>query len=73
MSLRARLTIVGLAVIVFSVYIGLEIDYRHWSWLIFLVVLPVGLMALIVSLNMKQARPESAGSKLAKKPNKRRR
>lgn len=72
MPLRARLSVIGLAVIAFSVYVGLEIDYRHWSWVIFLLVLPIALVALLVWFNMRQGQLEPAKTK-NKVPKKRRR
>ena len=39
---------VVLALIALSVYIGVQIDYRHWTWIVFLVVLPATLAVLLM-------------------------
>ena len=37
-----------LALTAISVYIGLEIDFRHWSWFVFLVFLPLFFLVLML-------------------------
>jgi hypothetical protein len=45
---RSRLTwLGGLTVIAASMYIGIQIDYRHWSWGLFLIVVPVAVLAFL--------------------------
>jgi TIR domain len=31
-----------------SIYIGMEIDYRHWTWFVFLVLVPAAVVAVLV-------------------------
>ncbi|MEJ2153588.1 MAG: TIR domain-containing protein [Gemmatimonadota bacterium] len=46
---RSRLGwVVGLATTVASIYVGVQIDYRHWSWIVFLVVLPATALAFLM-------------------------
>lgn len=44
--MRVGLNTLAVAVIALSIYIGVEIDYRHWSWVLFLVLVPAGTVAL---------------------------
>jgi len=45
---RSRLAwLGGLAVLGASMYIGIEIDYRHWSWILFLILVPVAVLAFL--------------------------
>jgi hypothetical protein len=45
---RSRLTwLGGLTVLAASMYIGIQIDYRHWSWGLFLIVVPVAVLAFL--------------------------
>ena len=41
---------------VVSIYVGLEIDYRHWTWVVFLVILPLAL-AVILALSFRKNAP----------------
>ncbi len=38
-----------------SIYIGIEIDYRHWSWVVFLILVPAAVLARLV-LPLRRAR-----------------
>ena len=44
----------GLMLIAASVYIGLEIDYRHWTWIVFLVLVPL-VVASLFAVRMRRA------------------
>jgi hypothetical protein len=48
MLIRLPVLPITVAIVIgFSVYVGLEIDYRHWTWIVFLVVIPAaGAIAL---------------------------
>jgi TIR domain len=48
MKHRSRLAwLGGLVVMAFSIYIGVEIDFRHWSWIVFLILLPASVLAFL--------------------------
>ena len=50
-----------LAVVLASIYIGIEIDYRHWSWVLFLVVVPgVALAPSVVAWQQARVRGQVA-------------
>lgn len=53
MTIRNRLRLVGVGLIAFSVYIGLEIDFRHWAGWVFLILLPAVLVGVLVSTREK--------------------
>ena len=53
---RFRLIAVGLAV--FSIYIGIEIDYRHPTWVLFLILIPTTLGILLI-LTRRKGRPDT--------------
>ncbi len=38
----------GLVLSFISIYIGMEIDYRHWTWFVFLVLVPAAVVAVLV-------------------------
>lgn len=61
MTIQTRLRLIGLALIAFSIYIGLEIDYRHWTWIVFLILLPAALAALLILTRGKGRKPDAPG------------
>ena len=61
MAIGNRLRLIGVAIIAFSIYIGLEIDYRHWTWLVFLIFLPAALVALLVLTRDKPPSSDAPG------------
>ena len=67
MSVKGSSSITGyIALIVFSIYIGIQIDYRHWTWVIFLIFLPVVLatvLTLHVRRNARQQQPAQEETK----------
>ena len=59
--MRNRLRLIGLALTAFSIYVGLEIDYRHWTWIVFLILLPAALVALLILTRGKARPPDAPG------------
>jgi len=55
MSLE-RVSLQGILVVamVFSIYLGIQIDYRHWTWVIFLIVVPVALATLLATIQVRR-------------------
>jgi hypothetical protein len=60
MSFPARLWTIGLAGIAFSIYIGLEIDYRHWTWIVFLVIIPAVIGVVLIVTARSRARASTS-------------
>jgi hypothetical protein len=52
--------------IVFSIYLGIQIDYRHWTWIIFLILLPVALATLLAIQMRRSARQQRGAQEEAK-------
>lgn len=54
MKISGRLRLISLALLAASVYIGVEIDFRHWTWIVFLVLVPTVIVgALLVTRDRK--------------------
>jgi hypothetical protein len=43
-----RLRVIGVALLVLSLYVGEEIGRRHWTWVLFLLVIPAALAFVLV-------------------------
>jgi hypothetical protein len=56
MTAPTRLWLFGIASIAFSIYIGVEIDYRHWTWIVFLILVPSGVAAVLILLARRKTR-----------------
>jgi MFS family permease len=63
---RVSLQGIVVAMIVFSIYLGIQIDYRHWTWIIFLILLPVALATLLAIQVRRSARQQRGAQEEAK-------
>lgn len=57
MTISNRLRLICIGLIGCSVYVGLEIDYRHWTWVAFLLLVPAALVTVLV---LTRDRPRGA-------------
>lgn len=63
---RVSLRGIVVAMIAFSIYLGIQIDYRHWTWIIFLILLPVALATLLAIQVRRSARQQRGAQEEAK-------
>lgn len=63
---RVSLRGIVVAMIAFSIYLGIQIDYRHWTWIIFLILLPVALATLLAIQMRRSARQQRGAQEEAK-------
>ena len=49
-----RLWLSGFVPIAASIYIGLEIDRRHWTWVVFLIVVPAAVLSVLIALTRRK-------------------
>jgi hypothetical protein len=70
-SIQPRANVVAAAAILASIYVGLEIDYRHWSWIVFLILVPLALAAAMIFLHVRKTGSRTVP--VTSKPKKRRR